>query len=109
MSDLIKREDAIAIIDSVMNNREIDSIRNAILAIRDQVVDMKCVKCADAFEPIETDYAKLRIRDNNPPCLFGNGWYDGAEYIVVDMNYKLDSHLYGAYWYIGGDKNDGPY
>lgn len=106
MSDLINRADAIAIIDSVMNNREIDSIRNAILAIRDQVVDMKC---ADAFEPIETDYAKLRIRDNNPPCLFGDGWYDGAEYLVVDMNYKLDSHLYGAYWYIGGDKNDGPY
>lgn len=37
---MIKKENVLRIIDSVMNNREIDSIRNAILAIRDKVVEM---------------------------------------------------------------------
>ena len=33
----MKKSEVLEIIDEVMNNREIDSIRNAILAIRDTV------------------------------------------------------------------------
>lgn len=35
----MRKEDVLKIIDEVMNNREIDSIRNAILAIRDKVIE----------------------------------------------------------------------
>lgn len=98
---MVEKQSVLNIIDSVMNNREIDSIRNAILAIRDQVVDMKDdgATVQEFCEPIETSYAKLKIRGNNPPCQVDEGWYDGAKYLVMDMEYKIDSGVYGAYWY----------
>ena len=98
---MVEKQSVLNIIDSVMNNREIDSIRNAILAIRDQVVDMKDdgATVPKFFEPIETDYAKLEIRGNNPPCQIDEGWFDGAKYLVIDMTYKIDTDVYGAYWY----------
>ena len=37
----MKKEDVLKVIDEVMNNREIDSIRNAILAIRDKVIELE--------------------------------------------------------------------
>lgn len=98
---MVEKQSVLNIIDSVMNNREIDSIRNAILAIRDQVVDMKDydVTVQEFCEPIETSYAKLKIRGNNPPHQVDEGWYDGAKYLVMDMGYKIDTGVYGAYWY----------
>ena len=35
----MQKSEVLKIIDEVMNNREIDSIRNAILAIRDKVIE----------------------------------------------------------------------
>lgn len=35
----MEKSEVLKIIDEVMNNREIDSIRNAILAIRDKVIE----------------------------------------------------------------------
>lgn len=39
----MRKEDVLKIIDEVMNNREIDSIRNAILAIRDKVIEIPSI------------------------------------------------------------------
>ena len=35
----MEKSEVLKIIDEVMNNREVDSIRNAILAIRDKVIE----------------------------------------------------------------------
>jgi hypothetical protein len=86
---MVEKQSVLKIIDSVMNNREIDSIRNAILAIRDQVVDMP--------EDDNEYYAKLKLRCNEP--LRTDEWFDGAEYFVVDTALKFDTGSYGAYWY----------
>lgn len=94
MSEILKKDDVIRAIDDVMNNREIDSIRNAILAIRDKVIEMEY----PYFEPIEVSYAVMPLRGNNEPCQIGD-WFDGAKYVVVDTKYKIDTGVYGAYWY----------
>ena len=88
----MKKEEVLKIIDEVMNNREIDSIRNAILAIRDKVVEFP-----------EDDWTKdyttrLLLRGNNPLRCYGD-YFDGAKYIVVDTLMKNDTRDYGAYWY----------
>lgn len=89
----MKKTDVLHVIDEVMNNREIDSIRNAILAIRDKVIEL----------PDEDDWtkeycAKLKLRGNNPLRSYGD-YYDGANYINIDTCAKNDTADYGAYWY----------
>lgn len=84
----MKKEEVLNIIDEVMNNREIDSIRNAILAIRDKVIEL----------PDEHPTAKLELRgDNKLYCTFP--WFEGAKYICIDTCEKIDTGIYGAYWY----------
>ena len=87
----MKKEDVIKIIDEVMNNREIDSIRNAILAIRDKVID---------FQELEDrDYhAELKLRGNGPLACCGP-YFDGARCIVIDTAVKNDTGNYGGYRY----------
>lgn len=72
----MKKEDVLKIIDEVMNNREIDSIRNAILAIRDKVIE--------AEEPWENKYiARLELRGRNPLRCY-QPYFDGARYINIE-------------------------
>lgn len=85
----MKKSDVMNIIDEVMNNREIDSIRNAILAIRDKVA---LLPDADEWT------AELNLRGNNElACYFP--WFDGAKKICIDTSVKNDTNDYGAYWY----------
>lgn len=77
-----------------MNNREIDSIRNAILAIRDKVIEIE-----EPEEDWHKDYcARLKLRGNNP---LNNSipFFDGAEYVCIDTTTKIDTGIYGEYWY----------
>lgn len=86
----MKKSEVLKIIDEVMNNREIDSIRNAILAIRDKVKEL----------PDDDKYcATLRLRstDNEPCCI--SEYYSGARFIHIDTSYKIDTGIYGAYWF----------
>lgn len=86
----MKKEEVLSIIDEVMNNREIGSIRNAILAIRDKVIEK---------DDWLKDYtARLLLRGNNPLRCYGD-YFDGAKYIVIDTLAKNDTRDYGAYWY----------
>lgn len=90
----MKKEDVLKIIDEVMNNREIDSIRNAILAIRDKVLKMP----SDEDDWTKEYCATLKLRgDNELRCYMP--YFDGAKYIVIDTLIKNDSHDYGGYWY----------
>ena len=84
----MKKSEVLKIIDEVMNNREIDSIRNAILAIRDKVIELSD----------DQDVTKIKLRENNELCCTGP-WFDGAQYVVIDQMEKIDTGLYGAYWY----------
>lgn len=91
----MKKQEVLNIIDEVMNNREIDSIRNAILAIRDKVIEVA--------ENEEDDWtkeyvAKLKLRGNNELCNFGD-YFEGAEYVCIDTMAKVDSGIYGGIWY----------
>ena len=91
---LIKSE-VIAVIDEVMNNREIDSIRDAILAIRDKVIELR--------EPIVVElprggFAKLRLRGNDELCVT-SPHFDGAKYVCIDTLEKVDTGAYGTIWY----------
>ena len=88
----MKKTDVLTVIDDVMNNREIDSIRDAILAIRDKVMDMP-------DDDFMADYtARLVLRGDNPLRCYGD-YFDGAKWIVIDTTAKNDTRDYGAYWY----------
>lgn len=86
----MKKEAVITIIDEVMNNREIDSIRNAILAIRDKVI---------AYDDWRDNYvATLTLRGENPLRCYGD-YFKGATKICIDTTAKNDTRDYGGYWY----------
>lgn len=101
------KNEVLKIIDEVMNNREIDSIRNAILAIRDKVIDypecsegitdfysemLGCtIKCLDGVVALE-------LRGHNElNCISPH--FPDAKYVCIDTNMKLDTDDYGAYWF----------
>lgn len=87
------KENILKIIDEVMNNREIDSIRNAILAIRDKVIE------THEDEAWNKEYfVKLKLRGRNPLSCHCD-YFDGATHIVIDTSFKNDTNDYGAYWY----------
>ncbi len=94
----MKKSEVLKIIDDVMNNREIDSIRNAILAIRDKVLELGDEK-DNGFDDWTKDYvARLRLRGNNPLRIVGDH-FDGAKYVHIDTCMKNDTNDYGAIWY----------
>lgn len=88
------KNEVLQIIDEVMNNREIDSIRNAILAIRDKVKELP-----DDGDDWMKDYtARLKLRGENPvQCVMP--YFEGAKYFVIDTAAKCDTDLYGECWY----------
>ena len=88
--DKVYKNDVLKIIDEVMNNREIDSIRNAILAIRDKVIEMPCEN--------DDSYARLRLWTKNELCCTVN-YFDGAKYVVIDTTEKVDTGVRGTYRY----------
>ena len=89
--DKVCKNDVLKIIDEVMNNREIDSIRNAILAIRDKVIEIPCDDDNDS-------YARLTLWSKNELCCTAP-YFDGAEYIVIDTLEKVDTGVRGTYRY----------
>lgn len=86
----MRKDEVLKIIDEVMNNREINSIRNAILAIRDKVVEYD--------EYLDNHVTTLTLRGNNPLRSYGD-YFEGATKICIDTFAKNDTHDYGAYWY----------
>lgn len=89
----MKKQEILKIIDSVMNNREIDSIRNAILAIRDKVIEYE-----DESDIYELGYAELPLRGHNE-LYHISPYFDGATKVIIDPCYKIDTGIYGAIWY----------
>lgn len=93
----MEKEKVLEIIDEVVNNREIDSIRNAILAIKDKVIEAK-----DESDDWTKDYvARLKLRGDAPLTCANctQPYFDGAKYICIDTLAKIDTGIYGAYWY----------
>lgn len=93
------KNEVLKIIDEVMNNREIDSIRNAILAIRDKVNDYpEYSKVSKEVTDLGEHYAKLKLRGhNNLHCT--SPFFPEAKYVCIDTAEKIDTGLYGAYWF----------
>ena len=90
----MKKEEVLSIIDEVMNNREIDSIRNAILAIRDKVLEMP-----DDNDEWEKDYvADLKLR-GDCPLNVTIPYFNGANRVRIDTCAKLDTRIYGEIQY----------
>ena len=90
----MKKTEVLSIIDEVMNNREIDSIRNAILAIRDKVIEFP-----DPDDDWTKDYvARLKLRGAYPIC-FPDVRPEGATHICIDTSVKIDTDMYGIAWY----------
>ena len=87
----MRKAEVLKIIDEVMNNREIDSIRNAILAIRDKVLEMP-------DGTIEEEYT-ARVPLRGKEISFVGEYFEGAEYICIDTAAKVDSGMYGEIWY----------
>ena len=84
----MKKNEVLKIIDEVMNNREIDSIRNAILAIRNKVVEF----------PEDDSYVELELAGNNE-LYCTSPYFDGAKRVCIATSEKLDTGIRGAYWY----------
>lgn len=90
----MKKDNVLKIIDEVMNNREIDSIRNAILAIRDKVLEM-----SDDNDEWEKDYvADLKLR-GDCPLNVTIPYFKGANRVRIDTSAKLDTSIYGEIQY----------
>ena len=89
----MKKQDVLAVIDAVMNNREIDSIRNAVLAIRDGVL-----KLDDYDEYLNKCYARLQLRGDNE-LMVTQPYFPGASYVVIDTVEKIDTGIYGSISY----------
>lgn len=88
----MEKKDILKIIDEVMNNREIDSIRNAILAIRDKVIEFP------EDDDWTKDYiARLKLRGNTELAI--GDYFEGATYVCIDTCLKIDTGIYGAIWY----------
>lgn len=89
----MKKQDVLAVIDAVMNNREIDSIRNAVLAIRDGVL-----KLDDYDEFLDKHYARLQLRSDNELWIT-QPYFPGASIVVIDTVEKIDTGIYGTISY----------
>ena len=89
------KEDVLKIIDEVMNNREIDSIRNAILAIRDKILMFDESATHELVNMMHIYKIPLR---GGEPCIT-SPYFDGAKYICIDPCEKDDTAKYGAIWY----------
>ena len=95
----MKKDDILKIIDEVMNNREIDSIRNAILAIRDKVIAFKDVDTAFSTIVLEDMHTyKIPLRSHSEIGFTGE-YFEGANYLCVDAGAKRDTREYGEMWY----------
>lgn len=80
----MKKDDILKIIDEVMNNREIDSIRNAILAIRDKVIAFKDEDTAFSTIVLEDLHTyKIPLRSHSE-IQFTGEYFEGANYLCVD-------------------------
>lgn len=103
------KENVLNIIDEVMNNREIDSIRNAILAIRDKVKELDEVNdVADVSDDGTIiikelgSIVKVPLRGGSELCEVS---FDDPEekplykYVCLDTCRKIDTGIYGAMWY----------
>ena len=89
----MNKSEVIQIIDNVMNDRNIDSIRDALLTIRDKVLALE----DDDFD--RDYYARLKLRGNNPlNCSIP--YFPGAQYIEIDTFEKIDTGIYGDYRYV---------
>ena len=104
------KTEVLKVIDEVMNNREIDSIRNAILAIRDKVKEFDELDYIDDCKIIVKDDV-IRIEDpglrrvmislrhaNELNNL--NFCFEEARYVCIDTKEKIDTGLYGTMWYV---------
>lgn len=98
MNNVITKNSVLNIIDAVMNNREIDSIRNAILAIRDEVLKLE-------DEPID-GVKIIKLRGNNELCQT-TPWFPAATHVKIDVNEKIDTGNYGSIEYL--TDNDAEY
>ena len=77
-----------------MNNREIDSIRNAILAIRDKVIELP-----DDEDDWMKDYvADLKLR-GDCPLNYRIPYFNGANRVRIDTRAKIDTGIYGEIEY----------
>jgi len=85
----MKKDEVLKAIDEVMNNREIDSIRNAILAIRDKVLEM---------EDDSDHYAVLKLRGDNEPYVT-IPFAKGDTHMIIDTWAKMDDGEYGEIMY----------
>ena len=92
----MKKEEVLKITDEVMNNRKINSIREAILTIREKILEIPDSKGNDDWTK---EYcARLKLRGDNEPCCAGH-YFSGAKYLCIDTSAKVDSGEYGLYWY----------
>ena len=90
----MKKDNVLKIIDEVMNNREIDSIRDAILAIRDKVIELP-----DDEDDWMKDYvADLKLR-GDCPLNVTIPYFNGANRVRIDTCAKLDTRIYGEIQY----------
>ena len=90
----MKKDEVLKIIDEVMYDKNVDSMRNAVLSIREKVLQFK-----DPDDDFMKDYyARLRLRGNNDLCC-SVPYFEGAKYVVIDTAAKIDTGIYGTYWY----------
>lgn len=100
----INREYVLKAIDEVMHNREISSIRNGILAIRDKVLQAQI----RAMPFTNKYYIQLGLYENEHyACLpeFGSDGSkrDGATSVIFDMtDWHPDTKTRGSIYYKGG-------
>lgn len=92
----MKKQQVLSVIDNVMNNTKYNSIRGAILAIREQI--LKIPDDDDNKYFMKDYYAKLKLRGDNPLYIV-EPYFEGAKYVCIDTMAKLDTGCYGTICY----------
>lgn len=90
---MIAKEDVLGIINTVMIDKNIKSIRDAILAIRHGVLTIPDNNYL-GFEPVT-----LRLRGNNGLCEIKPHFAD-AEFVRIRTWDKVDTGIYGTIEYL---------
>lgn len=102
---IVDKETIYKLIDEIMGDRNIDTIRKALITLKERVEEISMTDISewhkdwDLYE-LDGDLmrARLKLRGNNP-INESTPYFDGAEYLVIDTMVKLDTRLYGEMYY----------
>ena len=93
------KEKVCEIVDEIMRDRNIGSIRDALITVKEKIMELPDYDYTD----FDAYPIKIHLRSPEPNlnvlahCTAP--YMEGDEYLYIDPVAKIDSHCYGAFWF----------